>query len=88
MRLTNNLEAIVSRIKGLQAVLNEPISSAIVPGTDAGRIDSSEALSFGTVGDFLGILDDNGATDILDNLSSASVENGELHFYAPMANKG
>ena len=86
MELKGNLAAFVAKIEGLRAVLSEPIQSVVIPGNDT--VTSGPNLSFNNPQDFLDIISDSGALDMLDGATSAHVENGILSFNAPMANKG
>lgn len=86
MELTGKVSELVAKINGLSVILNEPISSVVIPGV--GPVERGEFLDFQTPRDFLDVFDRTNALDLLEGVAGASINNGVLEFVAPTGNKG
>ena len=86
MELNGRLGTLIAQIEGLEAILNEPISSVMIP--NQGELQGSGDFGFETVGDFLDLTIDTGMTGLFDGQSSAYVENGQLNFRGNVGTKG
>lgn len=86
MELNGRLGALIAQIEGLEAILNEPISSVMIP--NQGELQGSDDFGFNTVGDFLNLTVDTGMEGLFDGQASAFVENGQLQFRGNVGTKG
>lgn len=86
MELNGRLGALIAQIEGLEAILNEPISSVMIP--NQGELHGSDDFGFDTVGDFLNLTVDTGMEGLFDGQASAFVENGQLQFRGNVGTKG
>lgn len=87
--LEMKLNKVFGAIKGLEAILDEPIEGLIIPNEQSsGVIRSSEGLSFNTVRDVLNAFEASGATDLFNSVTGASIVNGVLEFSQPVGTNG
>lgn len=89
MELQGNLRGLVAKIEGLEAVLNEPISGAVVPASGITTpISSGADYQFNTVGEFLNVLDSNNLSNWVDGIESFDIQDGVVRFKEPVGSKG
>ena len=77
MALTKGL---YGQIEGLEALANEPIAGVQVPNSSFGNqtIESAEGAEFGTVGEFVQMVEDNAFTSHFSGADHATIVGDKL----------